>query len=91
MGKLWVDPTDLRTAAQRIRASAGVLSEIDCPRLDPDELPGSAVGGIVAPAMIADGLAGIAAQLHAWAAAAQTSATDFEAAETRSADRLDRR
>jgi hypothetical protein len=89
MGELWVDPTEVRTAAHRSRIAADALSEFDCPTWNPGNLSGSAVGGIAAPAIIADRVAGVGARLRAWATEAQASATEFEAVETRGVHRFD--
>ena len=89
MGELWVDPAEVRTAAHRSGLAADALSDFDCPTWNPDALSGAAVGGVAAPWIIADRVAGLAARLRAWAADAQTSATAFEAAEVRGVHRLD--
>jgi hypothetical protein len=88
MGELWIDPTEVRTAAHRSRIAADAVSEFDCPTWNLGHLPGSAVDGIVAPTIIADRLAGVAAQLRAWATEAQRSAKDFEAVDLRGVQRL---
>jgi hypothetical protein len=91
MGELKVDVAGVRAAAHGVLSAVDGLTELGCSTWDPGDLPGSAVGGIAAPAAFAGRLADIVANLHAWATAAQASAADFERAEAGSVDRLDHR
>ncbi len=83
-----VDPDGLRVAAARADRSAEELRRIRIPELDHTSLPGSAVSRIAAPALIAAQLGSLTADLAAWAAAARTSAAEFDAAEQRNSGRL---
>jgi hypothetical protein len=91
MGEVRVDASGVRTAARRVLDAVDALNEIPWHGWDPDALAGSSVGGMAAPTVAADRMARLAAQLQAWAAAAQGSMTAFERVEGRSVDRLDRR
>jgi hypothetical protein len=86
-----VNLTQLRTAAARIMDAADAIAEIPWPALDPDDLRGSAVGGIAAPVLIAARLDDVVANMRGWAVAAHLSADAFERAERGNAARFERR
>jgi hypothetical protein len=83
-----VDLTQLRTVADRVMDAAEKIAEIHWPTLDADELRGSAVGGIAAPAMIAARLNDILATMRGWAMAARLSADTLERADRRNGDQF---
>jgi hypothetical protein len=90
MGELHADAAAVRAAAHLARSTADFLTEIDCHTWHPSGLTGSSTSGVGAPRLALDRLAGIAAGLRAWAAAAQSSVAELELAEARSVDRLPR-
>ena len=71
MGELVVDASGVRAVAKRVLDVVRALNEISWPAWDPDDLTGSSVSGIGAPAVAADRIIDITEQLHAWAANAQ--------------------
>jgi hypothetical protein len=83
-----VDPDVLRAMAGRAERSTEALRHVRIPGLDDVSLPGSAVGGIAGPALVAARLDSLAAELAGWAAAARASAAAFETAEQRNSGRL---
>jgi hypothetical protein len=88
-----VDVTQLRGVADQIRAAADRIAELRFPGLDPDELRGSAVGGIteiVAPILLAARIEDLVAHMHGWAVAARMSADAFERTEEHNLGRFDR-
>ncbi|OBG15614.1 hypothetical protein A5765_00490 [Mycolicibacterium celeriflavum] len=85
-----VDVSQLRTVADRVMTAAERIAEIRWPELDPDALPGSAVGNVTAPALVAARLAGVVTDMRRWALAAESSADAFERTERRNVDRLGR-
>ncbi len=87
-GNTHVDLTQLRAVADRVMDATTDISEISWPTLDPDELRGSAVGGIAAQVLIAARLNDVIANMRGWATAARMSATAFERAEIRNGDRF---
>lgn len=82
--------SQLRTVADRVLSAAERIAEMRWQELDPDALPGSAVGNITAPALVAARLAGVVADMRRWALAAESSADEFERAERRNVGRLGR-
>lgn len=90
-GHTEVDLTELRSVANRVFASADSIAEMRWPTLDPDDLHGSAVGGIAAPDLIAARLTDVVANMRGWAVAAHLSADSFEQAERRGTARIDPR
>ncbi|KUI04087.1 hypothetical protein [Mycobacterium sp. IS-3022] len=85
-----VDVSQLRTVADRVMTAAERITETPWPELDADALPGSAVGNVTAPTLVAARLAGVVADMRRWALAAEKSADAFERAEERNVDRLGR-
>jgi hypothetical protein len=85
-----VDLTQLRTVADHVMASAEKIAEMHWPSLDPDELRGSAVGGIAAPVLIAARLNDVLATMRGWAVAAHMSADALERADRRNGERFGR-
>ncbi|MET0995746.1 MAG: hypothetical protein ABWY20_17450, partial [Mycobacterium sp.] len=68
-----VDLTQLRGVADRVMAAADAIAEMRWPTLDPDDLPGSAVGNIAAPVLVAARLTDVVAKMRGWALAAHMS------------------
>ena len=87
-GNTEVDLAQLRAVADRVMGAATDIAEMSWPTLDPDELRGSAVGGIAAPVLIAARLNDVVANMRGWATAAHMAATAFEGAEIRNGDRF---
>lgn len=87
--KTEVDLAALRAVADRVTEAADAIAEILWPTL-PTELPGSAVGAVAAPDLIAARLADVLANMRGWAVAARMSADAFEQADGRGADRFGR-
>jgi hypothetical protein len=85
-----VDLTQLRMVADQVMAAADEIAEMRWPALDPDELQGSAVGRIAAPALIAARLIDVVANMRGWATAARMSADAFERADRRNGERFGR-
>jgi hypothetical protein len=85
-----VDLTQLRMVADQVMAAADEIAEMRWPALDSDELPGSAVGGIAAPVLIAARLIDVVANMRGWAMAAHMYADAFESADRRNGERLGR-
>jgi hypothetical protein len=84
-----VDLNELRGVADRVMSAADSVAGMRWPALDPDELRGSAVGGIAAPVLIAARLDDVVANMRGWAVAAHLSADAFERAEHHNAGRID--
>ena len=89
-GSTEVDLAGLRDVADRVLAAATAIGEMGWPALDPDDLRGSAVGGVPAPVLIAARLNEVVANMRGWALAAQMSAAAVEEAEQRSLQRFTR-
>lgn len=85
-----VDLTQLRGVADRVMAAADAIAEMRWPTLDPDDLPGSAVGNIAAPVLVAARLTDVVANMRGWALAAHMSADAFERADRRNGERFGR-
>ena len=85
-----VDLTQLRGVADRVMAAADTIAEMRWPTLDPDDLPGSAVGNIAAPVLVAARLTDVVAKMRGWALAAHMSADAFERADRRNGERFGR-
>lgn len=85
-----VDLTQLRGVADRVMAAADAIAEIRWPTIDPDDLPGSAVGNIAAPVLVAARLTDVVANMRGWALAAHMSADAFERADRRNGERFGR-
>lgn len=83
-----VDLTKLRGVADRVMDAAERIAQMRWPALDPDELPGSAVGTIAAPVLVAARLTDVVANMRGWALAAHMSADAFEAADRRNGERF---
>ena len=73
-----VDLKQLRGVADRVMAAADAIAEMRWPTLDPDDLPGSAVGNIAAPVLVAARLSDVVAKMRGGALAAHMSADAFE-------------
>jgi hypothetical protein len=89
-GNTEVDLSALRAVADHVTEAANSIDEIRWPTLPSDELPGSAVGTVAAPDLIAAKLTDVIANMRGWAVAARMSADAFERADRRSADRFHR-
>jgi hypothetical protein len=87
-GSVEVDPTQLRTVANRVMAAADQVAQIRWPTLDPDDLPGSVVGNVGAPVLVAAKLTDVVANMCGWAVAAHVAADAFEWAERRNGERF---
>ena len=85
-----VDLAGLRAIADAVERSASALSDIRFHAAPDVALPGSAVGGVVSPAVTAARFGGLVRGLLAWAAAARGAAERFEGVEQHNADRVDR-
>jgi hypothetical protein len=85
-----VDLGQLRTVADHVMQAADTIAEMRWPTLDPDDLPGSAVGNIAAPVLVAARLTDVVANMRGWALAAHMSADAFERADRRNGQRLGR-
>ncbi|HJT92556.1 MAG TPA: hypothetical protein VJ777_11515 [Mycobacterium sp.] len=83
-----VDLTTLRGVADRVMAAADAIAGMRWPTLDPDELPGSAVGNTAAPVLVAARLTDVVANMRGWALAAQMSAAAFERADASNGERF---
>jgi hypothetical protein len=86
-----VDLTQLRTVADRVLTAAQTIAERPWPTLDPGDMEGSAVAGIVAPELVAARLTEVVADMRDWAVAAHMAADAFERAESHNTDRLDQK
>jgi len=84
-----VDLTRLRTVANRVIDSAERIAQMRWPTLDPDDLPGSAVGNVAAPVLVAGRLTEVVDNMRGWAAAAHMSADAFERADHRNGKSLE--
>jgi hypothetical protein len=91
MGELVVDASGVRAVARRVLDVVDVLNEIRWSAWNSDDMAGSSVSGIGAPAEAADRMIDIAEQLHAWAANAQGAVIAFERTEARYVARLELR
>ncbi len=89
-GNTEVDLSALRAVADRVTEAADAIDEIRWPTMPTDELPGSAVGSVAAPDLIAAKLTDVIANMRGWAVAAHMSADAFERADRRGADRFGR-
>ena len=85
-----VDLSGLRAVADRVLAAAVGIDEISYSTTSFDDLTGSSVAAAVAQAPGAEHRKDIVAALHRWVAAAHRSATEFEQAERRNAQRFSR-
>jgi hypothetical protein len=83
-----VDLAQLRTAANRVMTAAEHVAQMHWPALDPDNLQGSAVGGIASPVLVAAKLSDVVANMRGWALAAHMAADAFEGAERRNDERF---
>ena len=90
-GNTEVDLDALRAVADHVTNAANAIAEIHWPALPADELPGSTVGTVPAPDLIAAKLIDVIANMRGWAVAARMAADAFERADSRSADRFPRR
>lgn len=83
-----VDLDRVRAVADRVWEAAGEIGEMRWPGLDPDELTGSAVGGIASPTLVAARLEDVRANMAGWVIAARTSADALERADREHGDRI---
>ena len=90
-GNTEVDLDALRAVADHVTEAADTIAEFHWPTMPADELPGSAVGNVAAPDLIAAKLTDVIANMRGWAVAARMAADAFERADVRSADRFPRR
>jgi hypothetical protein len=63
-GRTEVDLAQLRIVADHVMQAADVIAEMRWPGLDPDDLPGSAVGRIAAPDLVAARLTDVVANMR---------------------------
>ena len=89
-GNTEVDLNALRAVADHVTEAADAIAEMRWPTLDPDDLPGSAVGNIAAPVLVAARLTDVVAKMRGWALAAHMSADAFERADRRNGERFGR-
>ena len=89
-GNTEVDLGALRAVADHITEAANAIDEMRWPTLPTDDLPGSSVGRVPAPDLIAAKLTDVIANMRGWAVAARMSADAFERADRRSANRFHR-
>ncbi|MCV7225219.1 DUF7162 family protein [Mycolicibacterium komossense] len=87
---LTADLPRLRVVANRVDRAADAIDRYRCAGLHAEDLAGSAVGGIAAPAVVAVRLEDVVGQLRGWATAARIAASAFATAEQNSMARLDR-
>jgi hypothetical protein len=85
-----VDLTQLRSVANRVMEAAEQIAQMRWPTLDPDDLPGSAVGNIAAPVLVAAQLTEVVSNMRGWALAAHVAADAFERADRGNGERLQR-
>jgi hypothetical protein len=85
-----VDLTELRSVADRVMAAASEIAEMRWPTLNSDDMPGSAVGNVAAPVLVAARLTDVVANMRGWALAAHMSADAFERRDHRNSERLGR-
>ncbi len=90
-GNTEVDLGALRAIADHVTEAADSIAEMHWPTISADELTGSAVGRVPAPALIAAKLTDVLANMRGWAVAARMAADAFEGADSRSAERFPRR
>jgi len=83
-----VDLGQVRAVADRVRDAAAEIGEMRWPGLDPDELRGSAVGGIASSALVTARLEDMVADMRGWAVAARTSADALERADREHGGRI---
>jgi hypothetical protein len=86
---LTVDLTQLRRIADRVERAADAIRRYRFPGCE-DGLPGSSVGGVVSPALVAARLDDLLAGLTGWTAVARIAVGAFETADQDSAARIDR-
>jgi hypothetical protein len=89
-GRTEVDLGQLRTVADHVMQAADSIAEMRWPTMDPGDLPGSAVGNVAAPDIVAARLSDVVANMRGWALAAHMSADAFERADRRNGERLGR-
>jgi hypothetical protein len=89
-GRTEVDPTQLRSVADRVMQAADAIAEMRWPGLDPDDLPGSAVGRAAAPDLVAARLTVVVANMRGWAVAAHMSVDALERADRGNGERFGR-
>lgn len=82
------DLSRLRVMAKRVERSAEELAGVGFPGLDPDELCGSAVGGVASPTLMAARLREVVGDVHRWARAAHIWASALENADRDHAQRM---
>ena len=83
-----VDLDRLRAVATDFCAAADDVAGLRRPVLEPDSLPGSAVGALESSELIGGQLADVVAGLNGWALAAQASAEAFEHADAVNGERF---
>jgi len=89
-GRTEVDLGQLRTVADHVMQAADTLAEMRWPTLDSDDIPGSTVGNVAAPVLVAARLTDVVANMRGWALAAHMSADAFERADRSNGERLGR-
>ncbi len=89
-GNTEVDLGALRAVADHVTEAADAIDEMRWPTMPTDDLPGSSVGIVPAPDLIAAKLTDVIANMRGWAVAAHLSADAFERADRRSANRFPR-
>lgn len=89
-GRTEVDLEQLRIVADHVTQAADTIAEMRWPALESDTLPGSTVGNIAAPVLIAARLDEVVANMRGWALAAHMSADAFERADSRGGERIGR-
>jgi len=87
-GRTEVDLAQLRTVADHVMQAADVIAEMRWPGLDPDDLPGSAVGRAAAPDLVAARLTEVVANMRGWALDAHMSADALARVDRRSGDQF---
>jgi hypothetical protein len=90
-GNTEIDVTALRAVADHVTEAADAIAETHWAAMPVEELTGSVVGAVPAPALIAAKLSDVIAKMRGWAVAARMAADAFEGADNRSADRFPRR
>ena len=86
-GNTEVDLGALRAVADHVTEAADAIDEMRWPTMPTDDLPGSSVGSVPAPDLIAAKLTDVIANMRV---AAHLSADAFERADRRSANRFPR-
>jgi hypothetical protein len=88
MGETSIRPDALRAGADGIDRIAQLLAELPWPTIEPTALAGARVRVAACSPRAALGVDDVIADMRAWAAAARTTAAEFERAELSNADGL---